>query len=68
VALGNCYNLERCVLAGYESGDLKMFDLAAARVRWETNVGKGVCGVQVSGRGCPWLAGWLGSGKIERTE
>ena len=48
VAIGNAYNAdERCVLAGYANGDLKMFDLRTASVRWETNVGKGVCGVQV---------------------
>lgn len=47
VALGNCYNQECCVLAGYQNGDIKMFDLKAASVRWEANVGEGVCGVQV---------------------
>lgn len=59
VAVGNAYSTEaeRCVLAGYENGDLKMFDLrhgGGAAVRWQTNVGKGVCGVQVS-----WGLGWL---------
>lgn len=54
VAVGNSYNqMERCLLAGYQNGDIKMFDLRAARVRWESNVGKGVCGVQVRGRGPP---------------
>ena len=50
VAIGNAHNTEeRCVLAGYANGDIKMFDLCGggAAVRWETNVGKGVCGVQV---------------------
>ena len=45
------------MLAGYSNGDLKLFDLAAgdAAVRWETNVGRGVCGVQVG-----WVGGWVG--------
>lgn len=50
VAIGNAHSAEeRCVLAGYANGDIKMFDLRSggAAVRWETNVGKGVCGVQV---------------------
>lgn len=51
VALGNCHSSECCVLAGYQNGDIKMFDLKAASVRWETNVGRGVCGVQVRGAG-----------------
>jgi hypothetical protein len=58
VVLGNCYNQECCVLAGYQNGDLKMFDLKAASVRWEANVGEGVCGVQVrrqGGRDCTRL-------------
>ncbi len=50
VAIGNAHSAEeRCILAGYANGDIKMFDLrgGGAAVRWETNVGKGVCGVQV---------------------
>lgn len=50
VALGNAHAAdEACVLAGYDNGDLKMFDLrgGGAAVHWETNLGKGVCGVQV---------------------
>ncbi|CAG9460938.1 unnamed protein product [Pedinophyceae sp. YPF-701] len=47
VAFGNSYNDdERCVLAGYDNGDVKMFDLRTNQVRWETNVGNGVCGVE----------------------
>lgn len=57
VAIGNAHSAEeRCILAGYANGDLKMFDLrgGGAAVRWETNVGKGVCGVQVRARcDCP---------------
>lgn len=47
VAVGNSYNdAERCVLAGYDNGDVKMFDLRTNTVRWEGNVRNGVCGVQ----------------------
>uniref|UniRef100_A0A7S2QTR2 WD repeat-containing protein 92 n=1 Tax=Chlamydomonas chlamydogama TaxID=225041 RepID=A0A7S2QTR2_9CHLO len=47
VAFGNSYNNEeRCVLAGYDNGDVKMFDLRMNKVRWESNVKNGVCGVQ----------------------
>jgi hypothetical protein len=33
-------------LAGYDNGDVKMFDLRAGKVRWETNVRNGVCGTE----------------------
>lgn len=34
VAFGNSYNdEERCVLAGYDNGDVKMFDLRMNKVR-----------------------------------
>ena len=47
MAMGNSYNdSERCVLAGYDNGDVKMFDLRTNTVRWEGNVRNGVCGVQ----------------------
>eukprot|EP01018_Ginkgo_biloba_P006858 Gb_33425 [translate_table: standard] len=47
VAFGNSYNdEERCVLAGYDSGDIKMFDLRTGKIRWETSVNNGVCGIQ----------------------
>ncbi|KAH9304480.1 hypothetical protein KI387_008884, partial [Taxus chinensis] len=47
VAFGNSYNdEERCVLAGYDNGDIKMFDLRTGKVRWETRVKNGVCGIQ----------------------
>ena len=36
----------RCILAGYDNGDVKMFDLRAGKVRWETNVRNGVCGTE----------------------
>jgi WD repeat-containing protein 92 len=40
VAFGNSFNDdERCVLAGYDNGDVKLFDLRTGTVRCETNVG-----------------------------
>lgn len=32
----------RCIVAGYDNGDVKLFDLRTSSVRWETNVGNGV--------------------------
>lgn len=47
VAFGNSYNSEeRIVCAGYDNGDIKMFDLKAMSVRWETNVKNGVCALE----------------------
>lgn len=41
--LGNSFNTEeRIVCAGYDNGDIKMFDLKAMALRWETNVKNGV--------------------------
>jgi WD40 repeat protein len=47
VAFGNSFNDdERSVLAGYDNGDIKLFDLRTGTVRLETNVGNGVCSVE----------------------
>jgi len=47
VAFGNVYNSEeRMVAAGYDNGDVKMFDLRTMSVRWETNLKNGVCGLE----------------------
>lgn len=46
VAFGDCYGEEqRCLLAGFDNGDLKLFDLRTNKIRWHTNVGNGVCHV-----------------------
>lgn len=37
---------DRVVAAGYDNGDVKLLDLRAGKVRWETNVQNGVCGLQ----------------------
>lgn len=47
VAFGNSYsNTERAVAAGYDNGDLKMFDLRKMTVLWETNLKNGICGLE----------------------
>ncbi|XP_059077700.1 dynein axonemal assembly factor 10 isoform X2 [Cryptomeria japonica] len=47
VAFGNSYNdEERCVMAGYDNGDIKLFDLRTGKVPWETTLKSGVCGIQ----------------------
>ena len=47
VAFGNSFNeSERCVAAGYDNGDVKLFDLRTMTLRWETNIKNGVCHVQ----------------------
>lgn len=43
VGFGNSYNnSERIVCAGYDNGDLKMFDLRTMSLRWECNLKNGV--------------------------
>jgi WD repeat-containing protein 92 len=47
VAFGNSYDdSERCIVAGYDNGDVKLFDLRTQTMRWETNVGNGVVSVE----------------------
>ncbi|XP_017377598.1 WD repeat-containing protein 92 isoform X2 [Cebus imitator] len=42
VAFGNAYNQEeRVVCAGYDNGDIKLFDLRNMALRWETNIKNG---------------------------
>jgi len=47
VAFGDSYNdEERCVCAGYDNGDVKVFDLRTNSLRWETNCRNGVTSIQ----------------------
>lgn len=51
VAFGNAYNSEeRIVCAGYDNGDIKMLDLRAMSLCWETNVSNGVCSLEFDRR------------------
>jgi hypothetical protein len=43
VCFGNAYSSsERVVCAGYDNGDVKLFDLRSMSIRWETNIKNGV--------------------------
>ncbi|XP_074104761.1 dynein axonemal assembly factor 10 [Cotesia typhae] len=54
VAFGNSYNSEeRVVAAGYDNGDVKMFDLKAMSLRWESNLKNGVCGLEFDRKDIP---------------
>ena len=45
VSFGNAYNVdERCIVAGYDNGDVKMYDLRMNVLRWEVNCSNGVTG------------------------
>ena len=47
VTAGNCHGEEeRMVGAGYDNGDVKVWDLRTLSLYWETNVGNGVCGLE----------------------
>ena len=47
VAFGNSYNdEERCIVSGYDNGDIKLFDLRMNAIRYETNVGNGVISIE----------------------
>ena len=48
VAFGNSFNDdERFVVAGYDNGDVKMFDLRTMSLYWETHLPNGVSGFPV---------------------
>ncbi|KAL3914778.1 MAG: hypothetical protein SGPRY_007503 [Prymnesium sp.] len=47
VAFGDAHSVNsRVVAAGYDNGDVKLLDLVAGKIRWETNVSNGVCGLE----------------------
>lgn len=47
VAFGNSFNnLERCIAAGYDNGDLKIYDLRKNSLIWDHNLLNGVCGLE----------------------
>ncbi|XP_055371267.1 dynein axonemal assembly factor 10 [Condylostylus longicornis] len=47
VAFGDSHsNEERKVAAGYDNGDLKMFDLRNLDVYWETSLKNGICSIE----------------------
>jgi hypothetical protein len=47
VAFGDAHSADsRVVAAGYDNGDVKILDLVAGKMRFETNVSNGVCGIE----------------------
>ncbi|XP_067939400.1 dynein axonemal assembly factor 10-like isoform X1 [Watersipora subatra] len=47
VAFGHAFNVhDRCVAAGYDNGDVKLFDLRKMALRWEHNLKNGVVGIE----------------------
>lgn len=47
MAFGNSFSDEdRCIVAGYDNGDVKLFDLRTSTLRYETNVANGVTCVE----------------------
>ena len=51
VAFGDAHcDTERCVAAGYDNGDVRLFCLRTNRLRWGANLGDGVCGLQFDRR------------------
>ena len=51
VCFGNSYNdAERVLCAGYDNGDIKMFDLRTNQMRWEANAANGVVSIDFDRR------------------
>ncbi|KAF8819661.1 putative WD repeat-containing protein 92 [Cardiosporidium cionae] len=47
VAFGNCHNENnRCIAAGFDNGDVKLFDLRSSTMTFEENIQNGVCHLQ----------------------
>jgi len=47
VRFGNAYSPEeRTLVAGYDNGDVKLFDLRTSSLKWDTNLKNGVCGLE----------------------
>ena len=47
VCFGNAFNSEeRCIAAGYDNGDIKLFDLRTNCLKWDTNLSNGICGIE----------------------
>lgn len=54
VAMGNSFsNDDRFVAAGYDNGDLKLFDLRQMAEKWHTNLRNGVCGLEFDRKDIP---------------
>lgn len=57
VAFGNAFNnQERCVMAGFDNGDIRIFDLRKMKATWGINLGSGVCSLQFNKPNVPTTA------------
>lgn len=51
VAFGDSHTRdERCVCAGFDNGDIRVFDLRTLQIRWESNVRNGVCSLEMNNK------------------
>ena len=47
VGFGNSFaDDERMIIAGYDNGDVKLFNMKTNMLEWETNLQNGVCGIE----------------------
>ena len=54
VCFGNSLEKDdRVIVAGYDNGDIRLFDLKTMKVRWETNIQRGVCHVSFDRKDIP---------------
>lgn len=45
VAFGNSSTTNKIVAAGFDNGDVKLFDLRTMKLHWETHISTGVCSI-----------------------
>lgn len=51
---GNAFDgTERCVAAGYDNGDVKLFDLRSMKIRWQTHISSSVCSLEFDDKSSP---------------
>jgi WD40 repeat protein len=63
VAFGDSFDDDhRAICAGYDNGDVKLFDLRTSAVRWETNVGNGVVSLEFDRKDIEMNKVWGGGG------
>ncbi|RUS21678.1 WD40-repeat-containing domain protein [Endogone sp. FLAS-F59071] len=54
VAFGNAHSdTERALAAGYDNGDIKLFDLRTISSMWETNTNSGICSLEFAKTDAP---------------
>lgn len=51
IAFGNANNgIERCICAGYDNGDVKLFDLRTMKIRWQTHINSPICSIDIDNK------------------